>query len=150
MAASTANSLPDLIRVAESRFAMRAVSFNHSGPTFLRENVTVHAFGRGDSDDQLDSIGNIYAASELGSPGDESCNNYGAELELSFARMFQLISGSSQPRLDHERHELHENQAREERSLSVTFARAYVRQSKTFVPFATFVVRSSDGSRARR
>ena len=134
---------------------MRAVSFDHFRPTFLREDVTVHAFRRSDNDDQLDdesffalrdwfenqgwlvtrqrfrkppfdgvehvyiapmdtlnpsvafhatrtasiqsiknnglrpairercnterldSIGNIYAASELGFPGDEARNNYG-------------------------------------------------------------------------
>ena len=155
MAAAISNSLPDLIRVAELRFAIRAISFDHFHPTFLRDDVTVHAFRHSDNDDQLDdetffalrdwfehegwlvyrqrfrkqpfdgvehayivpmdpinllvayhatrtvsiqsikndglcpgthercnterldSIGNIYAVSELGSPGDEAHNNYG-------------------------------------------------------------------------
>ncbi|QDV56487.1 hypothetical protein [Rosistilla oblonga] len=155
MASAIANSIPDLIRIAESQFRMRATSFDHFRPHFLHDDVTVHAFRRSGNDDhlddhtydglrdwfenqgwivsrqrfrkppfdgvehiyiapietlhpsvafhatrtvsiksiennglcpglrercnteRLDSIGNIYAASKLGSPGDESRNNFG-------------------------------------------------------------------------
>lgn len=155
MTAPIPNSLPDLIRIAESQFAVLSRSHDSLRLPYLRDNVTIHTFQQADNDhhlhddtfndlrvwferqgwlvsrqrlqkppydgaeyvviapiemlnpslvyhatrtaslesiekhglcpstrercnsERLDSIGNIYAASELGSAGDESPANRG-------------------------------------------------------------------------